>query len=104
MSLSRKKYSTSNHGKQSSVTTLPPMVNSFKTTSNNDKETVSTRALNVNKMCFKCQGFKHVASDCPNQKIISLVEEVKEEPIIEEVEDELEIFNEDEPKEVIVDH
>uniref|UniRef100_A0A2N9HXI8 CCHC-type domain-containing protein n=1 Tax=Fagus sylvatica TaxID=28930 RepID=A0A2N9HXI8_FAGSY len=26
-------------------------------------------------MCFKCQGFGHIASDCPNRKMVSLVEE-----------------------------
>lgn len=25
--------------------------------------------------CFKCQGFDRIASDCPNRKIVSLVEE-----------------------------
>jgi len=24
--------------------------------------------------CFKCQGFGHIASDCPNRKVITLVE------------------------------
>ncbi|KAH7682941.1 Zinc finger CCHC-type protein [Dioscorea alata] len=29
--------------------------------------------------CFKCQGYGHIAADCPNRKIISLVEEEIEE-------------------------
>ncbi|KAK0578226.1 hypothetical protein LWI29_007013 [Acer saccharum] len=33
--------------------------------------------------CFKCQGLGHIASECPNRKIISLVEEVDEEALDE---------------------
>ncbi|KAI9186492.1 hypothetical protein LWI28_017818 [Acer negundo] len=33
--------------------------------------------------CFKCQGLGHIASECPNCKIISLVEEVDEEALDE---------------------
>ena len=29
--------------------------------------------------CFKCQGFEHIASECPNRKIVSLVEEDSDE-------------------------
>lgn len=28
--------------------------------------------------CFKCQGLGHIASECPNRRIVSLVEEVEE--------------------------
>ncbi|XP_017984225.1 PREDICTED: uncharacterized protein LOC108663577 [Theobroma cacao] len=103
MSSSRQKDSTSNRGRQSSATIPPPKVNSSKTL--NHKETTSTRAPNVNKKCFKCQGFGHITSDCPNRRIISLVEEeVMEEPSLEEVDDELEIFNNEEIEEVSADH
>ncbi|WRX11629.1 Retrotransposon gag domain - like 10 [Theobroma cacao] len=85
MSSSRQKDFTSNRGRQSSATIPPPKVNSSKTL--NHKETTSTRAPNVNK------------------KIISLVEEeVMEEPSLEEVNDELEIFNNEEIEEVSADH
>jgi hypothetical protein len=30
---------------------------------------------NTNRRCFKCQGFGHIASDCPNRKMVTLVEE-----------------------------
>ncbi|KAL5823431.1 hypothetical protein ACOSQ4_021331 [Xanthoceras sorbifolium] len=42
--------------------------------------------------CFKCQGFGHIASECPNHKIISLVEEdgVKDDLAPELKEDEYE--------------
>ena len=26
-------------------------------------------------MCFKCQGLEHIDFECPNQKVISLIEE-----------------------------
>ena len=26
------------------------------------------------KRCFKCQGLAHIASDCPNKKVITLAE------------------------------
>ena len=29
--------------------------------------------------CFKCQSIEHIASECPNRRIVSLVEEVEEE-------------------------
>lgn len=39
--------------------------------------------------CFKCQGFGHIASDCPNRKVITLVEcqELEETEFKEEVGD-----------------
>jgi hypothetical protein len=48
---------------------------------------------NSNRKCFKCQGFGHIASDCPNRKMISLVEEdleddVEDEPVDEGSEEE----------------
>ncbi|KAL3503518.1 hypothetical protein ACH5RR_037967 [Cinchona calisaya] len=39
---------------------------------------------NAHRKCFKCQGFGHIASDCPNRKIVSLMEK----DILEEVEEE----------------
>jgi hypothetical protein len=49
---------------------------------------------NSSRKCFKCHGFGHTASDCPNCKIISLVEEdleddVEDEPVDEESEEDL---------------
>jgi hypothetical protein len=48
---------------------------------------------NSNKKCFKCQGFGHISSNCPNRKMISLVEEdleddVEDEPVDEGSEEE----------------
>ena len=30
---------------------------------------------NTSCKCFKCQGFGHIAFDCPNRKMVSLVED-----------------------------
>jgi hypothetical protein len=45
---------------------------------------------NSSRKCFKCHGFGHIASDCPNRKIISLVEEELEDNAEEQVEEESE--------------
>ena len=50
--------------------------------------------------CFKCQGLGHIASECPNRRIISLVEwEVNKEE--EEREDRMVCLKEEEPEEVV---
>ncbi|KAI9174512.1 hypothetical protein LWI28_018419 [Acer negundo] len=35
--------------------------------------------------CFKCQGFGHIASECPNCRIVSLVEEENDEEMEEDL-------------------
>ncbi|PKI67470.1 hypothetical protein CRG98_012054 [Punica granatum] len=48
----------------------------------------------ISRQCFKCSGFGHISSECPNQKIVSLVEEDDGEPI----------YNSNPSKENKVDH
>ncbi|KAK4489910.1 hypothetical protein RD792_000558 [Penstemon davidsonii] len=55
--------------------------------------------------CFKCQGFGHIASECPNRKIVSLVEENFDEELEEETnkeEDENEITFGDQGESLII--
>ncbi|XP_031375447.1 uncharacterized protein LOC116189849 [Punica granatum] len=42
----------------------------------------------ISKQCFKCRGFGHIASEYPNRKIISLVEEANDEPVYDTYDDE----------------
>ncbi|XP_031398394.1 uncharacterized protein LOC116208956 [Punica granatum] len=41
----------------------------------------------ISKQCFKCREFGHIASECPNRKIISLVEEANDEPVYDTYDD-----------------
>ena len=53
--------------------------------------------------CFKCQWLGHIATDCPTQKIITLVERkaIKEDDLEEEKEEGVDIKGEKTQKEVI---
>ena len=41
-----------------------------------------------NRRCFKCQGLRHIASDCPNHKVITLAEWSAVKEVFEEEEKE----------------
>ena len=58
-----------------SKTTIIPKIAAAKP--KNEATSGSNRPItsNTNRRCFKCQGFGHIASDCPNRKMVSLVEE-----------------------------
>ena len=52
--------------------------------------------------CFKCQGLGHIASDCPNRKVITLAEwETMKEEEKEDVEEESVEEEEESPKEEV---
>ncbi|KAK6933370.1 Zinc finger, CCHC-type [Dillenia turbinata] len=36
---------------------------------------------NSRKKCFKCQGYGHIAAECPNRKAFTIVEEIEEENV-----------------------
>ncbi|KAF7149734.1 hypothetical protein RHSIM_Rhsim02G0192700 [Rhododendron simsii] len=53
-------------------------VQALKPTSKGEKTTESSHPSSSqtnSRKCFKCQGYGHIASDCPNRKIITLVED-----------------------------
>lgn len=53
------------------IQALKPSPKSEKTTDSSHPSSSHTNSRN----CFKCQGYGHITSDCPNRKIITLVEE-----------------------------
>uniref|UniRef100_A0A2N9IVE3 CCHC-type domain-containing protein n=1 Tax=Fagus sylvatica TaxID=28930 RepID=A0A2N9IVE3_FAGSY len=68
----------SNRGSGStSKTTTIPKTAAAKPIPKNEATSGSNRPVtsNTNRRCFKCQGFGHIASDCPNRKMVTLVEE-----------------------------
>ena len=46
--------------------------------------------------CFKCHGYGHIASECPNRKVITLVEEKSDDEENEDAHTDLEILEEEE--------
>ena len=59
-------------------TTLTPQI----------KNEVQQESISKSKMCFKCQGLEHITSECPNRKVVDLVDE--DEAKEEDVEDVIE--------------
>jgi hypothetical protein len=53
-----------------------PKTTVVKPTPKNEATSGSNRpnTSNTNRKCVKCQGFGHIAYDCPNRKMVSLVE------------------------------
>lgn len=33
----------------------------------------------TSRRCFKCQGYGHIASECPNRKVVTIIEDIIEE-------------------------
>ena len=50
-----------------------------------DGGTIQKASINSNsaRKCFKCQGYGHIASNCPNKKVVTIIEEVIEEGEVE---------------------
>ena len=54
------------------------------------------------RQCFKCHGFGHIASECPNQRVVALVKEYEAEE--EDVEEAIESYHEDKDELTMPDH
>ena len=68
----------SNRGSSStSKTTTIPKTAAAKPIPKNEATSGSNHPItsNTSRKCFKCQSFGHIASDCSNRKMVSLVEE-----------------------------
>ena len=61
-------------------------------------------SLSKSKRCYKCQGFEHIASECLNRKVVTIVgeDEAKEEDVEEGVESDH--VQEDEDELTMLDH
>uniref|UniRef100_A0A2N9GDV0 RNA-directed DNA polymerase n=1 Tax=Fagus sylvatica TaxID=28930 RepID=A0A2N9GDV0_FAGSY len=73
-SFTRDGVSNRGSGSTSKTTTIPKTAAAKpknEATSGSNRPVIS----NTNRRCFKCQGFGHIASDCPNRKMVTLVEE-----------------------------
>uniref|UniRef100_A0A2N9EGL5 RNA-directed DNA polymerase n=1 Tax=Fagus sylvatica TaxID=28930 RepID=A0A2N9EGL5_FAGSY len=73
-SFTRDGVSNRGSGSTSKTTTIPKTAAAKP---KNESTSGSNRPVtsNTNRRCFKCQGFGHIASDCPNRKMVTLVEE-----------------------------
>ena len=73
----------SNRGNTSNSKSIPTAKPTTRTSSKNDgvyNQKKQNNASNTNsRQCFKCQGYGHIASECPNRRIMTLVEKEDEE-------------------------
>ena len=88
------KNSTS-RGPSSAKTTLKPQVKG-------EVHKPQQESTSKSRQCFKCHGFGHIASECPNRRVVALVEEYEAEE--EDVEEAIEFDHEDKDELTMPDH
>ena len=88
------KNSTS-RGPSSAKTTLKPQVKG-------EVHKPQQESTSKSRQCFKCHGFGHIASECPNRRVVALVEEFEAEE--EDVEEAIESDHEDKVELTMPDH
>ena len=89
------KNSTS-RGPSSAKTTLKPQVKG-------EVHKPQQESTSKSRQCFKCHGFGHIASECPNRRVVALVEEYEAEEE-EDVEEAIEFDHEDKDELTMPDH
>ncbi|XP_021737357.1 uncharacterized protein LOC110703884 [Chenopodium quinoa] len=92
-------------------TKFPPKTNSSTSTKKVENPVTTSKPQRqgnnnpTSRRCFKCQGFGYIASECPNSRIISLVEEeLLEEEQVEDIEDDNneEVLHADEGESLVI--
>ena len=89
------KNSTS-RGPSSAKTTLKPQVKG-------EVHKPQQESTSKSRQCFKCHGFGHISSECPNRRVVALVEEYEAEEE-EDVEEAIESDHEDKDELTMPDH
>ena len=76
LSFTRDEVSNRGSGSTCKTTTIPKTATT-KPIPKNEATSDSNRPIisNTSCRCFKCQGLGHIAFDCPNRKMVSLVED-----------------------------
>ena len=82
-------------GPSSAKTTLKPQVKG-------EVHKPQQESTSKSRQCFKCHGFGHIASKCPNRRVVALVEEYEAEE--EDVEEAIESDHEDKDELTMPDH
>lgn len=71
------KASSSNQGNVASSSNKSVTASKNEVKGEGDKVQKSSNSISARK-CYKCQGYGHIASECPNRKVVTIIEDVIE--------------------------